>query len=153
MVKQICVLIFVGISVNLISQDIQQSVIATAGDFNEWENGSISWTLGEVIVATYTNDNTIITQGFQQGNLHVISIVEESIAGFTLKAYPNPVADLLTVEFNEESLDYQVVDQRGKVIQNGTLHWETYMIDFTSIAPGTYFLVVEKRKTHKIIKN
>lgn len=48
------------------SQSIDNSVIATSGDYFEGGGNSLSWTLGELAVETYTSPDVILTQGFQQ---------------------------------------------------------------------------------------
>jgi len=48
------------------SQSIERDVVASSGDYFEGANASLSWTLGEIAVETYTAGNNILTQGFQQ---------------------------------------------------------------------------------------
>jgi len=48
------------------AQSVSPEVVATAGDYYEGTNVSLSWTLGELATETYTNGNVILTQGFQQ---------------------------------------------------------------------------------------
>jgi hypothetical protein len=55
----------IGIT-QLFSQSIERSVFASSGDYFEGANISLSWTLGEIATETFTNGNTILTQGFQQ---------------------------------------------------------------------------------------
>jgi len=43
-----------------------QQVIATSGGYYEGNNISLSWTLGEPVVETFTSGNIVLTQGFQQ---------------------------------------------------------------------------------------
>ena len=86
------------ISVTGYSQDIQQQVIASAGDQYNNASASVSWTVGETVTATLTNSSIHLTQGFQQGNLTVSSLVEQDMLDFSLKVYPNPVMDILILE-------------------------------------------------------
>ena len=46
-----------------------QEIISTSGDYFENTTGSISWTIGESMIETYTNGSEILTQGFQQSRL------------------------------------------------------------------------------------
>ena len=48
------------------SQSNELEVIATSGDYFEEAGISLSWTLGETIIETFSNENFILTQGFQQ---------------------------------------------------------------------------------------
>lgn len=150
--KELIVMILLVIPLKLVSQDLDRSVIAAAGDFSTSGEVSISWTLGEVATGTFENESMIITQGFQQGGLQVSNLVEESPLDFTLTAYPNPVMDMLNVEFEGDDLAYQVVDINGKIIFNGRFYTVPGTIDFTGLSSGVYFLVVDKKRTHKIVK-
>ena len=48
------------------SQSNESEVIATSGEYFEEAGISLSWTLGETINETFSNENFILTQGFQQ---------------------------------------------------------------------------------------
>ena len=50
------------------------SVVSSSGD--SYSNGGImmDYTLGEIVVETYTNSNIILTQGFHQFLHHLINI-------------------------------------------------------------------------------
>tara|TARA_B110000003_G_scaffold19467_1_gene19024 strand:+ start:284 stop:460 length:177 start_codon:yes stop_codon:yes gene_type:complete len=48
----------------------------------------MDYTLGEIVIETYTNSNTILTQGFHQGILKVNTSVEN--IDIKTKIYPNP---------------------------------------------------------------
>lgn len=58
-----------------------------------------------------------------------------------LKAYPNPVYSLLTVEGITERQPYKVYDQLGKILLQGTLQQGVNSIDFSKCKTGVYFLV------------
>ena len=55
-----------------------------------------------------------------------------------LKAYPNPVSDVLTIETTEIS-DYQIFNLLGQQVFNGKA---TQRIDVSALPQGTYFLKV-----------
>lgn len=61
-------LFFSGLLTGL-SQSIERSVVASAGDYFQAAGISLSWTLGEIATETYSNGNTILTQGFQQPDI------------------------------------------------------------------------------------
>ncbi len=48
------------------NQTNAQQVIATSGGYYENENISLSWTVGEPVIETFTAGDVILTQGFQQ---------------------------------------------------------------------------------------
>ena len=137
----------------LIAQEMNQSVLGSAGDDYQNEEVQISWTIGEVATETPSSENYILSQGFHQGSLVVTRIQEDLTLEFQIKAYPNPVMDILIIESSEPGFEYQLIDANGRVMRNGIINDSSEEIDFSSFSPGTYFLQTGKEKTHTIIKN
>ena len=146
-------LIFFLIAIPLLAkgQKVDRHVTAAGGDYYEAASTNISWTLGEIAVGNYIVGDLLLTQGFHQGNMEVTSIGDFQ-AGFALKAYPNPVLDILIVETEKQDLNYRLIDIYGKVLKNGTIETSSFKLDFTSYPSGIYFLWVDENQTHKIIK-
>ena len=132
-------------------QRIAHHAITAGGDYSEAASTNISWTLGELAAENFTVGDMLLTQGFQQGNM-VITSIHGIQADFVLKAYPNPVVDILIVETEKQDLNYRLVDVSGNVLENGTIHSLSFELDFTGFPSGIYFLWVEENQTHKIIK-
>ena len=133
-------------------QNIDRDVVSSAGDNYETSTASLSWTLGEVASESYTSNTARLNQGFHQGNLFISSIDEELNLDFIIKAYPNPVLDILIVETQDQDNKYQIIDLHGEVIKNGIITSEKEEIDFTGLPSGVYFLSISGNKTHKVIK-
>ncbi len=79
----------------------KQDVIASAGGYNTATGISISWTLGETIIPTFTSsDNTLIlTHGFQQQL--IVTAVEENLEDLVkVTVYPNPASDNVNIKFD-----------------------------------------------------
>lgn len=73
-----------------------------------------------------------------------------------VKAYPNPVVDVLNIETNKSQykFDYQLVDINGKVIKSGVIDKEIIQVAFSDLLSGNYFVVVKDTKESvKIVKN
>ena len=140
------------ISMTGYSQDMPQQLIGSAGDQHINASANVSWTVGETVTATHTNSSVHLTQGFQQGNLTVTSLLEQDMLGFSLKAYPNPVIDILILETDEKQRSYQVINMQGELVLNGNISAVLQEIDFTSLPRGVYLLSVDQKQTHKIIK-
>ena len=150
--KQLYTLLLIAFPVVCSAQEITQSVVSTAGGNVQNDIYTNSWTIGEVITETYTIENNILSQGFHQGNLVVDWIGKDVPQEFQIKAYPNPAKDIMIIELQDPGLDYQLVNVKGRVIQNGIFFSIQDQIDFTHIPAGTYFLKVKDYKTHKVIK-
>ncbi len=145
-------LFFLAISVTAYSQDMPQQVIGSAGDQHTNESASVSWTVGEVSTATFSSSSVTLSQGFQQGNLTINTLVDQDMLDFNLKAYPNPVIDILLLETDEKQQMYQVINMQGEVVLNGNITAVLQEIDFTNLPNGVYLLSVDQKQTHKIIK-
>ena len=50
----------------LCAQSFSQEVIGSAGMFTTSANGSMTWTIGEVMIETYSSADNFFTQGFHQ---------------------------------------------------------------------------------------
>jgi len=85
---------------------VKQEVIASAGGYNAAANISISWTLGETIIPTWSSSGLILTHGFQQQI--IITAVEENLENVVkITVFPNPASDNVNIIF-EEPLDGEV---------------------------------------------
>lgn len=115
---ELLIIAFLGVlSVN--AQSVSPEVIASSGDHYMQTNAQLSWTIGEVIIETFTATNSIITQGFHQHE-------EESIPGFEnnlpaylgVHIYPNPSTEFIIVELenNGMHLTVELFDMTGKLV-------------------------------------
>lgn len=85
------------------SQSLAPEVIAAGGDFFAGPSASISWTVGESAIETFTAGGYILTQGFQQpADLNTTKVQNEKPA-FGVHAYPNPAFNVLTLHFTGRS--------------------------------------------------
>lgn len=92
-----------------------------------------------------------------KASLQIPQIVKQRV---TVKAYPNPVTDFLTIE---SSLQGYVLTRilvfdinSGKKVKERTAHNEVEIIDLSDLPLGIYSVVVyqhEKTTTIKIMKN
>ena len=150
--KTLIISLLLTVSALSFGQNIDRDVVGAAGDNYETSTASLSWTLGEVATESFTNTTNTLNQGFHQGNLFISSIEDELGLDFTIKAYPNPVMDILIVETQHQDLKYQIINMNGEVVSNGIFTSEKEEVDFTNLPSGVYFLQVSGNKTHKIIK-
>jgi hypothetical protein len=81
---------------------LDRDVIANAGNEVSTSTLQMSWTVGEMAVATATNTNLIITEGFQQADEQPVAIDESRDFNTEITVYPNPVSDLLYFEVSTD---------------------------------------------------
>lgn len=138
----------------------QESVNASGGDASSSE-GSVAYSIGQVVYTMHSNSDGSIAQGVQQ--VYEISDlgIKETTFNITLTAFPNPTVDNLTLQisnYNDETLIYHVYGTEGKLLDSGKVESEQTTIGMRSLPASTYYVHVlnsEKQKVQsfKIIKN
>ncbi|OFX22054.1 MAG: hypothetical protein A2041_02165 [Bacteroidetes bacterium GWA2_31_9b] len=113
------VLCFFAILAN--GQSISSSVVASAGGYSEAGGLSLSWTLGELAVETFTTSNLVLTQGFQQGYYEITGIDELSNKDFKVNIYPNPAVEYINIQIENpeiKKVKIELFSMEGKLISN-----------------------------------
>jgi hypothetical protein len=136
-----------------------QEVLTTAGDSYTNANGSVSYTIGEPVIETFTGGNNILTQGFQQTNLLVTSIDEFPGLDYEISAFPNPAAEFVKLKIGKENIagmQYMLYDLNGNLLIKNTLEGTETEIPFIYLSPAEYILKVSDNnkevKSFKIVK-
>jgi hypothetical protein len=165
MIKQFFITIgLVGISSLGFSQSLSPTVIASAGNVISNGTVSLSWTLGELAVSTINSGANILTQGFHQPETSIPIGIKNIGITTSVSAFPNPVANELTLEINSgttETFDVIIIDALGRQIAknqfNATYGQTRHTMNISDFAPGTYLMKVNSTngkfaKTLKITK-
>lgn len=133
-----------------------QTSVATAGG----EVGSVSYTIGQLFVTPAESNNGSITPGVQQAFEITVVGVADIAADIALEAYPNPVADRLTLrvaEAQSSALRYTLTDANGRTIAADNITNAQTGIEMGNLVPAVYFLRIDDSdtavKTFKIVKN
>ncbi len=134
---------------------ISQTVIATQGGICKDTNSSVEWTVGEPSVETYYTTQNILTQGFHQPGLIILSI-EDIEPEYSIIVYPNPVIEQLTVknEGEEKKIFFIIFDMNGKKTISGMFTDNLNVIDMSSLSYGVYLIkfFTSENKNLKIFK-
>ncbi len=137
---------------------ISQEVVSTQGDSYSNANGSVDFTIGEVVINTVTNGSNDLTQGFHQTHWNFLG-VDDNAPKMEAAVYPNPVGSELHISVQEfTALQYALTDASGRLIESGTLQDELTLLKVESLAPGAYQLVLtnaenQALKTFKLVKH
>ncbi len=70
-------------------------------------------------------------------------------------AYPNPVKDVLTLEYSSDITDVNVINMLGQVVLTRTVNATSAQVDMSQLAAGTYLVNVtsgDVQKTIKVVK-
>lgn len=121
---------------------IGRQVIASAGGVLNSNNIQISYTIGESFISYYHNGNTILTEGFQQGEItKYYNSVAKDGTQVSIIAYPNPTTGTIRLAFeNNELLDYRVgvFNLNGKLLMMDRCVGESIDIDMREYPSGQY---------------
>ncbi len=135
-----------------------QEVISANGGTATAAGTQVSWTIGEPVIATISDANNTLTQGFHQTKLTVTAINDIQVSGVEIKVYPNPTSDFVTVHFGKvvEKPAYFLFDLSGRMIQQKNIESTDEKIDMTDYSGGSYILKLnsgqQPLQTFKIIK-
>ena len=147
-------LLFGALALSLNS--LGQEVVSTQGDSYTNANGSIDFTIGEVVINTVTDGTNDLTQGFHQTNWNFLG-VEDFAPNYEAIVFPNPTEDVLNIRTSAfENVTYTLYDAQGKLVMQDKLSVEQTPIQVSQLAPGSYSITLNNEtqilKTFKLIK-
>ena len=124
------------------SQSITPQVIASAGDHFEASSGhSLSWTMGELAIETYSASDQVLTQGFHQVFNTVTAIGKLDKNLIDVVAFPNPSHDYITLKSDAKGdFSLQVYDIKGQLIKELDGDVINQPLDLSTLASGSYVL-------------
>jgi len=148
------------------SQNLSPTMISSQGSFDQIENMTIEWVLGENIIETVTQKNNIFTQGFLQpsikNELKKLQFIE-TLTSLEILIAPNPVHSQFNIIINSNltfPYSFIIYDGLGRSIKNATFTKDDFKhrIDISYLSTGIYYLHTFDSsgvllKINKIIKN
>lgn len=138
-----------------------QNTIPAAGGNASGSEGSVNYTIGQVVYTTNTGTNGSAAQGVQQPyEISVVTGIEQAKdINLICSVYPNPTTDFLTLKimnYDKENLSYWLYDFNGNLLQNKKVEANECNVSVQNLFSGTYILKVTDNnkviKTFKIIK-
>lgn len=158
MKRTLIILLSIVTGYSAVAQD-KQEVIASAGGYDEATGISLSWTLGETVIPTFSNGGLTLTHGFQ--SQLIVTAVEENIEDLVrVTIYPNPAGDMVRIRF-ETPLDKQVkiylISSQGAMVKEDFMEATTVEkeLNLQGLPSGIYFLRLTKGKlinVYKVVK-
>jgi len=142
-----------------LGQIYAQQTIAASGGNASGSGGNISYTIGQIFYLSKGNNNEV-SEGVQQSyEISALGTPESGIVENNISLYPNPVKDVLFVDFNQESFgnsSYQLFNSQGQMIRQGTLNQKKNELDFRLLPQSLYVIKIiqenQNVKSFKIIK-
>ncbi len=139
-----------------------QTSFNSTGKNTSGSDGSVSYSVGQVVYTSSTGINGSVSQGVQQPyEISVVTAIEKTKGiNLSVTAYPNPTTDFLQLKIENEEikdLSFQLYDLQGKLLRSEKITSNQSSINMGNIISSTYFLkVISGNKTikeFKIIKN
>lgn len=156
----ICILLLSNISV---CQQLTPFVISSAGNFYKPNDISLSFTIGEIAVETFSSSSNILTQGFQQGSWTINAIGSNPNQTIQVNIYPNPANEFVMIEWKEENnteFHIELYDLTGKKIIHKTSdpNENTFELGLDNLTQSVYILRIwsagtNASKSFRIIKS
>jgi len=136
-----------------------QSAIVTTGNEIKTVTGSVSYSVGQIANKNKDAASGKITEGVQQPYEITTLRTSESSPTKNITIYPNPVKDMLQIDFNNEEFknsNYQLFNAQGQLINSGKISAQKTEINFSTYPTSIYILKIEDNskvnKSFKIIK-
>ncbi|MBP7477374.1 MAG: T9SS type A sorting domain-containing protein [Chitinophagales bacterium] len=135
----------------------QQGTVSAGGDGNS-NNGSISYSIGQVDYTNSSSSDGSFNLGIQQP-YDIFPLEIENLESInSISIYPNPVDDQLIVKLvnlEGEDVKYEIFDLKGLLIKTDILESSTQFIDMSIFPSAVYFLSIKygsQIRTFKIQK-
>jgi hypothetical protein len=151
--------LFVLTCLSVHAQTLSPSVISAGGGYTTGGTGSLSYTIAEMtMVETFTKGSTILSQGFQQPELHTISNTDLELAPCDIIMFPNPTSGQITLSYLSGAStqnSVKIYNLLGAVILSETYIAKDGLNNLTfglsQYSGGTYFLeLVTEHQGRKI---
>ena len=140
--------LMVAIFPNARGQSIGPSVINAAGGSGTAGGNTFEWSIGELMVSTFTSSSLVVTQGVLQPNMSTTGI-PSGLLTHKLDVFPNPSSAIVNINFDAPgsgSLSYKLVDVLGRTLQENAAVVKAgnnnYQLDIRTLACATYMLHV-----------
>ena len=143
------------------AQSLSPQVISTAGGYAVGSGISLSYTVGELSVQTYSSGSLILTEGFQQPLDIGTFNPEKPYFDLEVRTWPNPVSQNLQLQISSDirqDLILETYDLSGRIQMihqiDATLYAEPYSIDFSNLARGAYIIKIRSadKSLQRIVK-
>jgi hypothetical protein len=138
-----------------------QIVIASASNYVELTDISVSWTVGDVIVPNYAApDNSIYTTHVFQYKVITVNIEENIDTPIKVTVFPNPASENININF-EEPIDGEItllmINSLGKPVKTDVIEAQTVekILNLQDLPSGIYYLKLTKGKlvnVYKVVK-
>lgn len=134
----------------------QSSTVCSGGE-GLGPGGSVSFSIGQLVVESTIDSEGSISPGVQQTYESASVYVNESLFDNTLVLYPNPTTQFIEMDFGKIFTgQVMIFDAAGNVILNQNVNTIEYRIDAEGWSSGLYMVHVVKDNesvaVHSVLK-
>ena len=122
-----------------VNNDVYELQFKGTADFEVKSSYSISLMAVDLEGATFTKNFTILVNdsaeplGFEDAKLTI---------------YPNPTTATLNIDFEDRTINYEIINLEGKVLKQG----DGKSIDVRSLKSGTYLLIIQTNDQKQVVR-
>jgi hypothetical protein len=122
---------------------------------------SLSYSIGGTMVNTLNNEKEILTQGFQQPNIYIVtSIHSAENLQVSVCAFPNPATEYINIKLSNisipETCSIEITNSMGRVCDLSQEYYEFHnnrevSVDVSRLKSGIYqFSLISERDNRKV---
>ncbi len=158
--KHLLISLSLMFALGLYVAEAQQTVSSAGASFTD-ANGSVSYSIGQLVYSAYDSEYGFIIEGVQlPWELFIPNVnIEETAISLTALAYPNPSSDYLYLRIEEypiDNLQYHLYNQSGKLLNSNKISDTETQISMKELPSAIYFISITNKqqeiKSFKIIK-
>ncbi|HLP13970.1 MAG TPA: T9SS type A sorting domain-containing protein [Flavobacteriales bacterium] len=150
-IRRIILIGFLCISVGQ-AQTLTPEVVSNSGEFFNSTAGSLSWTLGEPVIETFSNVTSTLTQGFQQSEINLVGTTELN-NDVCISVFPNPTSGMIYIQLTNPQHNYLTVtvySTGGSLISHCDVSGQQeFYTDLGAFPNGTYILTITDKNQFK----
>ncbi len=136
----------------------QEAVLSTGSDI-EREEGSISFSIGQLVFNQQNASKHSKIQGVQQAyEISISTLTESTCKALNLSVFPNPTSSEVTISTDDvrEGLFAQLFDSAGRLVDAQKMLNPQTIFQFGELAATTYFIKITQNdnfiQTFKVVK-
>ncbi len=139
------------------AQKIQNEVVSNAGFSANHSGINMAYTIGEIVIETFSGSTKTLTQGFHQTGLTITAVSATDLFS-DINIYPNPTMQYLYIDMpphdSHFDVDITLYDIMGRVAVQQKKGGKSLPLDISHLPDGAYHLhiVDTKNLQYKIFK-
>jgi hypothetical protein len=161
-IKRIKISLFLFLFTGFATGIVAQETVSVTGGEATGNDGTVSYTVGQVVYSTNSGTTGVVSEGVQQPfEIYVVTALDDvKQIDLSVMAYPNPTTHFLILEIKggvQPKYWAALYDFNGKMLMQKKITASKTEFATDNLVSATYFLKLTEGnrevKTFKIIKN